>query len=188
MALTAALRLDQYCWICFGALLLHSAADYLMEFNMYLGAGFFLAGHICYICFFTHLFPVSGLHLIVLLCLLGIVIFLLWRWRRLVGKQLPFFAIYGVVLSITAACAIAGLSAHTLQGQMIALGGALFFPPFFESLYDVRLAVVLLDGWRQCGYGVKNPDADGYRDDDVVVDLQVFEERFKRIHVYEYIL
>ncbi|QUA54180.1 lysoplasmalogenase [Aristaeella lactis] len=127
MALTAALRLDQYCWICFGALLLHSAADYLMEFNMYLGAGFFLAGHICYICFFTHLFPVSGLHLIALLCLLGIVVFLLWRWRRLVGKQLPFFAIYAVVLSITAACAIAGLSAHTLQGQMIALGGALFF-------------------------------------------------------------
>ena len=54
-------------------------------------------------------------------------VFLLWRWRRLVGKQLPFFAIYAVVLSITAACAIAGLSAHTLQGQMIALGGALFF-------------------------------------------------------------
>ena len=68
------------------------------------------------------------------------------------------------------------------------VGGALFFPPFFESLYDVRFAVVLLDGWRQCGYGIKNPDADGYRDDDVVVDLQVFEERFKRIHVYEYIL
>ena len=68
------------------------------------------------------------------------------------------------------------------------LGGALFFPPLLECLYDVRLAVVLLDSWRQCGYGVKNPDADGYRDNHVVVDLQVLEERFKRIHVYEYIL
>ena len=28
LALTAALRLDEHCWICFAALLIHAAADY----------------------------------------------------------------------------------------------------------------------------------------------------------------
>ncbi len=40
--------------------------------------------------------------------------------------MLPF-ALYAVILSVTTACAIGGLSGHTLQGQLIALGGALFY-------------------------------------------------------------
>jgi YhhN-like protein. len=127
MALTAALRLDPACWICFAALILHAAADYTLEFNMYIGGGLFLAGHICYIAFFTHLFPVSGTHLIVLLCLLAITAFLFLRWRGQMGKQLPLFLVYAVILCVTAACAIAGFGAHSLQGQLIAVGGALFF-------------------------------------------------------------
>ena len=81
-ALVAAIRLDPHCWICAAGILLCAAGDYFLEFSTLLGGGFFLAGHICYICFFTHLFPVSGLHLIALLCLLGIVVFLLWRWHN----------------------------------------------------------------------------------------------------------
>ncbi len=138
MALIAAIRLDPHCWICFSALFLHTIADYLMEFSLYFGAGFFLAGHICYICFFTALFPVSSLHLIAALVLLGAVVFLFWRWRNHIGNRMSLFAVYGSILAVTCACAIAGLSSHTLQGQMIAAGGALFF------ISDVMLFARLL--------------------------------------------
>ena len=37
------------------------------------------------------------------------------------------FALYAVVLGLTTACAVGCFSGHTLQGQLIALGGALFF-------------------------------------------------------------
>ena len=47
LSLTAALRLDPHYWICFAALVLHAVADYLLEFNLYWGEGFFLAGPIC---------------------------------------------------------------------------------------------------------------------------------------------
>jgi len=126
-ALTAALRLDPRCWVCFAALMLHAAADYLLEFNLFWGEGFFLAGHICYIAFFTKLFPVSAIHLIALVCLLGLNAFTFWRWRKAIGKRMLPFAVYGVILSVAMACAIGCLSGHVLQGQLIALGGALFF-------------------------------------------------------------
>ena len=127
-ALIASLRLDPRCWICFAALMLHAAADYLLEFNLYLGAGFFMAGHICYIAFFTSLFPPSVVHLICAVCLMAIMAYLFFfRWRKQIGKQLPLFIVYGAVLSLMSACAIGGLTAHTLQGQLIAIGGTLFF-------------------------------------------------------------
>ncbi len=127
LALVASIRLDPRCWICFAGLLLHASADYLLEFSLYWGAGLFLAGHICYIAFFTGLFPVSSVHVICLLCLLGITAFAFYRWRKQIGKQLPLFAVYGAVLCVMAACALGGLSGHVLQGQLIAVGGALFF-------------------------------------------------------------
>ena len=127
LALTAALRLDPRCWVCFAALILHAAADYLLEFNLYWGEGFFLAGHICYIAFFTNFFPVSAIHLIAAVCLISANAFLFWRWRKAIGNRLLPFSVYSFVLSVTTACAIGCLSGHTLQGQLIAVGGALFF-------------------------------------------------------------
>ena len=127
LALIAALRLEPHCWICFMALLIDSAADYLLEFNFYLGAGFFLAGHICYISYFSSFLPVSATLLIVCLCLLAIIAFLLWRWRALIGKRMLLFAVYGAVLAVSCSFAISGIAAHTLQGQLLAIGGALFF-------------------------------------------------------------
>ena len=70
-ALIAAIRLDSRCWICFAALILHATADYFLEFSLYIGAGFFLAGHICYIAFFTSIFPPTAVHLICAVCLLA---------------------------------------------------------------------------------------------------------------------
>ena len=126
-ALTAALRLDPRCWICFAALILCSAGDYLLEFSFPAGAGFFLAGHLCYIGFFVQLFPVTATHLLLALCTLGLTAVLLWRWRKNISRQMPLFALYGAVLALMTACAVAGLTGHTLQGQLIAAGGALFF-------------------------------------------------------------
>ena len=127
MALTAAIRLDPRCWVCFAALMLHAIADYLFEFSLFWGEGFFLAGHICYIAFFTKLFPVSSVHLVAAVCLLAVVVFLFWRWRKHIGERMLSFALYAFVLAVTCACAVGGLSVHTLQGQLIAAGGALFF-------------------------------------------------------------
>ena len=126
-ALISALRLDQHCWICFAALLLHAVADYLLEFNFYLGTGFFLAGHICYIGFFSAMYPVTAVHVISVLCLMGIIAFLIWRWRVPSGRRIPLFIVYGAVLSVTCGFALAALTAHTLPGRMTAVGGALFF-------------------------------------------------------------
>jgi uncharacterized membrane protein YhhN len=137
LAFTAAVRLDQRCWICFAALVLHAAADYVLEFNLYIGAGLFMVGHICYLSFFSVLFPVTGVHFFIVLCLLGIMAFVFWRWREQIGKRMVFFALYGVTLSVTCAFAIAGLTGHTLQGLLIAAGGALFF--FSDSLLLGRL-------------------------------------------------
>ncbi len=138
MALIAAIRLDPQCWICCAGLTIYAAADCLMEFHLYWGAGFFVAGHVCMIAFFTRLYPVTGVHLICALCLLGIAAFLLYRWRKPIGKQMSLFAVYSAVLAVMSACAVAGLTAQTLQGQLIAVGGALFF------LSDVLLCARIL--------------------------------------------
>ena len=127
LALTAAVRLDPRCWICFGALILHTVADWLLEFNFYLGAGFFLIGHVFYISFFSVLFPVTGVHLVVSLGLLAIMVFFFRRWRKEIGNRMPLFTVYGIILSLMCAFAISCLTGHTLQGQLIAAGGALFF-------------------------------------------------------------
>lgn len=127
MALTAAIRLDPRCWVLFSGMMLHAAADWILEYNLYWGGGFFIAGHFCYMAFFLNLFPVSAIHLIALLCLLGITVFLFWRWRKPIGLNLRFFGLYATVLCVTTACAIGGLSVMSTQGIMIAIGGAFFF-------------------------------------------------------------
>ena len=126
-ALVAAIRLDPRCYICVAALAFYAIADYTLEFHTFLGAGFFIAGHVCYIAFFLQLFPVSAIHLAALLCLFAVLAFTLYRNRKEIGKQLPPFAVYGGVLCIMAACAIGCMSSFDQQGIMIAAGGTLFF-------------------------------------------------------------
>ena len=127
LAMIAAARLDPRCWILFAGLTIHAVADALLEYNLYLGACFFLGGHICYLCFFTNLFPVTAVQLICALCLLTVTAVVFWKMRKAIGKQMPLFAVYGGVLSVMCACAIGGLTGQTLQGILIASGGALFF-------------------------------------------------------------
>ncbi len=126
-ALVAAIRLDPRCYICVAAIGLHAAADYALEFNMYLGAGLFMAGHICYIAFFLQLFPLSPVHIAGLICLFAIFAFVLYRNRKVVGKQMLPFAVYGSVLCVMTASALGCMSSFVPQGMMIAAGGTLFF-------------------------------------------------------------
>ena len=126
-ALVAAMRLDPHCWICVIALVLHAAADYILEFNMYIGAGLFAAGHICYIAFFTTLFPVSTLHMVCLICLVALSAAIMWRWRQNIGKKMSLMAVYVGILCVMCACAVGCFSGASTAGILIACGGALFF-------------------------------------------------------------
>ena len=137
LVLTAAIRLDPRCWVCFAGVMLHALADWILEFNLWFGAGVFLFGHICYIAFFAALFPISAVQLICAVFLLLLVAFLFFRWRKQIGKRMPLFSAYAAVLAVMTACAVGGLTGHTLQGQLIALGGALFF--ISDSMICARL-------------------------------------------------
>ena len=52
----------------------------------------------------------------------------LLRWRKAAGKQLPLFAVYGVILCILAACAVSGgIFSYLSGGILAAIGASLFF-------------------------------------------------------------
>ena len=125
-ALIAAIRLDPHCTVCAAALFLYAAADYLLEFNFMLGAGFFAAGHICAAAFFLSLAPVSMLHLLAFLLLAGTAGLVFYRWRKPIGKQMPVFIVYALSLIFMCACALGCFPVRETAGILIACGGALF--------------------------------------------------------------
>lgn len=133
-ALIAAIRLDPRCTVCAVMLFLYAFADFLLEFNFMWGAGFFIAGHICAVAFFLCLSPVSLLHLLCLLVLGGMMVFVYWRWRNHIGKQLPVFIVYGLALLIMSVCAIGCFPCNGTSGILIACGGALFYISDFMLL------------------------------------------------------
>ncbi len=126
-ALIAALKLDPLYWAAAGALALHSAADVVLEYQFLAGAGLFLLGHICYIALFLRLFPLTAAMPVCLVIFLGLLFFLLYKNRSLVGKNMVPCAVYGAVLSLMASLSIAGgASAASAGGLMAAVGAALF--------------------------------------------------------------
>lgn len=127
MALIAAIRLDPRCYICAGAILLYAAADYLLEFQFMLGAGFFLAGHILSVAFFFSIVPFSVLHIVAMILLLATGSFIFWSWRKQIGKQMPAFIVYGISLVAMCGAAIGCFSSYTAAGILFACGGALFY-------------------------------------------------------------
>ena len=137
MALIAAIRLDPRCYICAGAILLYAIADYLLEFQFMLGAGFFLAGHILAIAFFFSVFPFSVLHIVAIILLAATTGFSFWFCRKQIGKQMPVFIVYALSLVVMCGAAIGCFSAYTTAGVLFACGGVLFF--FSDSLLLRRL-------------------------------------------------
>ena len=144
-ALVAAIRLDPHCYVCAAALTLHTIADYVLEFRTYPGAALFMAGHVCYIAFFLHIFPVSAVHLVCLLCLIAVMAYTFYRNRKTIGKQLLPFTAYGITLSVMVSAAIGCISTGSTQGIMIAAGGALFFISdtflFHRTLYPAARSI-----------------------------------------------
>ena len=126
-ALIAAIRLEPRCWICVAALVLYCIADYVLEFNFMFGAGVFLCGHICIIAYFLGIAPVSVIHLVAVLVMGACSLFICWRWRKTIGKQMAGFIVYGASLVFMAACALGCYSTNGAMGILIACGGPLFF-------------------------------------------------------------
>ena len=128
LALTAALRLNPHCWICFAALLLHAAADWFLEFNLYLGAGLFIAGHICYISLFKKAyyglkpgqwgFAMGSMiiFVVVLVLIIGIK-----------GAMLAPMCIYGSALAFLIFCGVAGVLRKLGPAWTFILIGAVLF-------------------------------------------------------------
>ena len=128
LALVAAIRLDPGCYIVVIALALHLLGDIALEYHFLLGMGFFMAGHIAYISFFLRLWPVSVLHVVLLLAFLAITAYILYQWRKPAGKQMPLFSVYAAVLCVMCACALGGgFSSYTLPGILIGIGTAMFY-------------------------------------------------------------
>ena len=137
-ALVAALKLNSLNWIFAAAILLHAAADSLLEFWFEGGLGAFLLGHICYIIGFLKLFPLQAAHLVLAVCFLAFLGVMLYRHRTSIGKNMLPFALYGIVLCVMASCGIAGgATTYSWKGMMIALGAALFF--FSDYMLFLRL-------------------------------------------------
>ena len=138
IALTAAIRLDPMAWLCVAALLLHMVADGVLEFNFPAGAGFFIAGHIFYFACFMQRFPFTATHVICFVLLLAGSLFLLYRWRKQAGKQLPLLILYAVMLcALCAVCVAGGVAAYSLSGILISIAGALLF--LSDSILCYRL-------------------------------------------------
>jgi len=141
-ALVAALRLDPQYWFFVLALLLHAAADYLLEFWFFFGVGAFLLGHLCYVVCLLKLFPLSAAHLVLLICFGAYLVWLFYRHRKAIGKQMLPFAVYALVLCLMASCGIAGgATSYSVKGVMIMLGAALFFfsdHTLFLSMLNTR--------------------------------------------------
>ena len=127
LALIAAIKLDPRCYICAGAILFYAIADYILEYNFMLGAGFFLAGHICNIAFFLNLAQISVLHLVCLLLMGAMLAIVLYNWRKPVGKQMPMFIVYGLSLLFMCVCAVGCFTLNSTAGILFACGGALFY-------------------------------------------------------------
>ncbi len=125
-ALIASIRLDPRCWVCAAAILIYASADFVLEFNFMLGAGLFLAGHICILSFFLNLVPISMIHLVCMLVLSGFCLLVFWHLRKPIGRKMPLFLVYGLSLSAMCASALGCFTASSAAGILIACGGALF--------------------------------------------------------------
>ena len=128
ISLIAALKLNPACILCAAGMLLHAAGDFVLEFRFLPGAGLFFAGHILYIGFILKVFPFSGTAVLCFLCLMAMTAFMLYRWRKVAGKQTVVFSVYGAMLCALCACCLGcGMASHTFAGILAASAGSFFF-------------------------------------------------------------
>ncbi len=126
-ALSAALKLNPVCWLLTAALFLHAVADYLLEIWFPGGMGFFLLGHLCYIFGFLQLFPFTPAHAVLWVCYAACLVYLLWKKRSMIEKNMLPLVVYSLVLAGMSAFGIAGgIASYSLQGILVAAGAVLF--------------------------------------------------------------
>lgn len=128
-AISGAVPLGESAWFCVAALILCVMGDVFIDMHFFLGAGFFLLGHICYIAWFYSCIGLTSTLAVVLASLLAAGAGILWIFREEIGKkQLLPFVVYLLFLSGSTSFAISfGLSAARLDGLLSLSGGILFF-------------------------------------------------------------
>ncbi len=117
-------------WIILAGLAVCTLADGVLCVRFIPGGVLFGIGHILYMIAFCRMNPPRVLSALVFLVLMGIVAFMLYRFRQSVGKQLPLFAAYA-----TALCLMTALSAAQ---RPLFFAGALLF-----AISDLTLGYLL---------------------------------------------
>ncbi len=125
LALGGAIPLGGNRWLGAGALLLCTIADVMLERKFYVGMGFFMGGHLCYIAWFLHRQQLGSLQAVVFGVLLAAAVCLILRLRPLLKEKLVPYAAYAMVLITMCACGV-GCATGGAAGIFTAVGVVLF--------------------------------------------------------------
>ncbi|MCQ2458428.1 MAG: lysoplasmalogenase [Clostridia bacterium] len=126
-AFIAAVKLDEHAWICVIALLLCCVADFLLEVVFPAGMGCFGCAHIVFTAWYITAAGFTLPHLICIICLMLIGAYVIYKWRAKIGRYIPAFALYCILLCVMAGSGIAGgLALYNITGWLTAAGAALF--------------------------------------------------------------
>lgn len=125
LALGGAIPLGGSRWLGAGALLLCAIADVMLERKFYVGMGFFMGGHLCYIAWFLQRQPLGRLQIIVFAVLLAAAVSLILKLRSLLKEKLVPYSAYAAVLITMCACGVS-CAAGGMAGILTAIGAVLF--------------------------------------------------------------
>lgn len=125
LALGGAIPLGGSRWLGAGALLLCAIADVMLERKFYVGMGFFMGGHLCYIAWFLQRQPLGRLQIIVFAVLLAAAVCLILKLRSLLKEKLVPYSAYAAVLITMCACGVS-CAAGGMAGILTAIGAVLF--------------------------------------------------------------
>ena len=137
-AISGAVPTGKTAWFCVAALILCILGDVFLELQFFLGVGFFLSGHICYIMWFYACISLPPVLSAVLPVLVVTAAGIAYGFRKEIGKKrmLPFLT-YMLFLSVMAAFAISyGLVTLRMDGLFSLAGGILFVVSDFMVLYQ----------------------------------------------------
>ncbi len=125
LALGGAIPFGGSRWLGAGALLLCAIADVMLERKFYVGMGFFMGGHLCYIAWFLQRQQLGRLQVIVFAVLLVAAVCLILKLCSLLKEKLVPYSAYAAVLITMCACGV-GCTAGGTAGILTAIGAVLF--------------------------------------------------------------
>ena len=137
-AISGAVPLGEAAWFCVAALVLCILGDIFLELQFFLGVGFFMLGHICYIMWFFSCISLPRTLSAVLPVLVVTAAGIAYGFRKEIGKKrmLPFVT-YMLFLSVMASFAICyGLITLRADGLLSLAGGVFFVVSDFFVLYQ----------------------------------------------------